>query len=275
MPIRSVPVKPDIPAESSYPVSKLNLFEEFTRASYKAASGIDSKTFDPAKPIKNWVDTSGTSSDYSAFVNRGGLVTYEKIDLKGMKPDEANFFGLHSYEPYVIQPTQATYGDGGMPVNPLYLSDAKAANELAWALGAKDQVIEAEPTGSPYPLIYPSNEKRRMFQIKFKGQNLNAGMLIAEQNYAGVGGEGNWETSGIEPNWISQIVTSIAPATPAIPVPQRPLDVTEKIFVSPFGFAIFKIGVGSPLEETGGGGFTIADRAMLVKIYEMGRGARG
>ena len=266
MSIQSVPVKPEIPAETSYPASRLNLFQEFTRASYKAASGSDAKTFDANKPIKTWVDTSGGSADYSAFVDRMSVVTYEKIDLKGMKPDEVNFFGLHSYEPYVINPTLATYGVGGMPVNPLYLSDAKAANELAWALGVQDQVVEDNATGSPYPLVYPVNETRRINQIKFKGQLLNAGMLIAEQNYAGVGGEGKWDVSSVEPNWISQIVTSIVPPTPPLPVPQRPLDATEKIFVNPFGFSIYKSGTGSPLEETGGGGFTIADRLTLGKI---------
>lgn len=266
MPIQSVPVKPEIPAETSYPASRLNLFQEFTRASFKAASGVDAKTFDATKPIKTWIDTSGGPVDYSSFVDRMSVVTYEKIDMKGMKPDEVNFFGLHSYEAYIVKPTEATYGVGGMPVNPLYLSDTKTANELAWALGVPDQVVEDGATGSPYPLVYPANETRRINQIKFKGQLLNAGMLIAEQNYAGVGGEGKWDLSSVEPNWISQIVTSIAPATPSLPVPQRPLDVTEKIFVNPFGFSIYKSGVGSPLEETGGGGFTIADRSVMAKI---------
>lgn len=263
----SLPVVPAIPGESSYPPASLNLFKEYDRASYKAAFGIDPPTYDGTKPTKGWFDTSG-SSGYKAFVNRGGAVTYEAVDMKGMRPDEVNIFGLHSYPAYVVAPTQATYGIGGMPVNPAYLLDEKTANELAWALDAKDQVSISDGQGGPYQIVYPADEARRFCMIKVKGQLLVAGLLYQERHAAGFDAPGRWDLTGAEPNWISEIVTSLAPPNPPIPVPQRPLANNEAISVTPFGFSIYKKGAGSVLEpgNTSGGGFTADDRAILKQI---------
>jgi hypothetical protein len=264
----STPVTPAVPSESSYPPEALNLFKEYDRASYKRAFGVDPPTYDGTKPTKRWLDTSGSREMYSAFVNRGGTVSYEPIDLKGMRLDEVNLYGLHSYAPYVPEPTRATFGINGMAVNPEYLLDEQTANELAWALDARDQVSLYSGEGTPYAILFPEEEKRRYCLIKFKGVHLVAGVLYAERHRAGFNAPGRWSPSGAEPNWISELVTSIPLANPSIPVPQRPLAANEKIAATPFGFTIFRAGEGSPVEPgaNGGGGFTSADREMLGKI---------
>src|SRR6185295_13240857 len=105
----SIPVTPPLPAETQYPASRLNLFKEYDRASYKAAFGIDPPSYDTTKPTKSWFDTSGGASDYKALVERGSVVTYESIDLGGLRPDQVNLYGLHSYPKYEPRPTQAMH----------------------------------------------------------------------------------------------------------------------------------------------------------------------
>jgi len=54
-----------------------------------------------------------------------------------------------------------------------------------------------------FPVIYPANEPRRVWDVVFKGEALNVGMLLSMKYANGVGAPGHWDTSGSDPVWVS------------------------------------------------------------------------
>lgn len=265
----SIAVVPAQPVADNYGPDALNLFPVYNRASYIKAFGVDPPTYDANKPTKGWFDTSGRMSEFGYYQNLGGAVNFVPIDLHGLGVGEVNLYGDHKYPSYEIAPTAATRMGGLIPKE--YLCDVKAANELAWELGVKDSVTVEEEGDSLYSVTYPPEESRRICTIAFKGAQLNAGVLLGWKNYEGVGAPGHWDIAGAQPTWVTDVPPGLPILNPEIPVPQRKLMDNEKVNVTPFGFTIYKLGVGSPLETGPGtvtsGGFTAEDREILKQIH--------
>lgn len=278
----STPVTPSIPAETLYPASRLNLFTEYDRASFKAAFGIDPPTFDDRKPQKNWFDTDNASGDtihFGYYELVDGQVVRQTLTLSAADAATVNIWGIHSYPAWNPPPSNVTHFGG--PVAPAELCTPKEANELAWeldpqgTLGIKDHVTVIElqfDDGSNTGYMYPPDEERRVCMFQYRGNWLSCGKMIKNKYAAGVGAPGRWDmTSAAEPLWVSTQPISIAPPTlKPVPVPQRELDASqEKPLVTSAGMGFVVVREGDPNfnpQATGGGLNNEQDRK-LSAIY--------
>ena len=278
--LTSIPTPQPQPAEAFYDISKLNLFTDFSRVTYRAAAGEDAPTGNSTLRPKTWLDTSLASKAPT------DQVTYKVIDATGalssitMSVAEAsavNIAGYHSFPDYVVSPTGATAGGAGL--NPGYLSTRDQANQLAAAWGLDSAVAVNEANfGGPFSIVYPPSEIRREFQIAFKGVQCNVGVFIAEQNQNGVGTPGAWDLTGPEPNWISAQPSPQAFVLPPWPAPVRNLLPNEKLVSqqSLFGGGrplVVRTDMESPYNHlappaspTSGGGLTDAQAGQLTAI---------
>lgn len=265
----SVPVIPAQPVQANYSTAQLALFQTFTRASYLSAFGVQAPPWDPTRASKYWFDST---VDPTQVVNG----TYTVVDLASaslvqltMPASEActvNIPGVYTYPTYVIAPTDAT--KGGAPIVASWLSLQPQAQALMTMFGGSN-LVDAGLT-TLLPIIYPSDEPRRMWNFTLHGVPVNAGMLMASEYSQGVGAPGQWDLSSGSPVWI--------PAPPAPtglddtrlprPLPVRALLPGEQLIASPFGLGGVTV-VRTDVPPELGGGYTVADRTLMQQIYSL------
>jgi hypothetical protein len=238
--LTSIPINPAQPDQAFYTVGNLYTLQQFDRIACPSAP-----TYDGTRKMKTWKDDSVTGQT--------GNVSYTVITAAGasqitMPASEAatlNLYGIETYPPYVIAPTDATVLFPGMApgsgpgINPNELSMQADAIVLAVAFGL---TAAAVTDGGAGLINYPADEQRRMWVIAYKGYQLCAGLLLAQANAFGVGAPGHWNLTGSsEPLWANDTPTSLPPQSTAWNIPCRPLLSNEKIAVNPFaGFMIYR-----------------------------------
>ena len=273
----SLAVVPPQPSVAVYGPDDLQLFVSYTRATYLTAFGVDAPTYnptpDPAKNFtarsKSWWD-SGAASKADAF----GNVTYSA--LAAMQPNPAtpvyeslvmtlaeamavNIPGIHSYPPYVIQPTQTT--SGGSVINPVYLSTSDQANAIMAAVSGTSLSMES--------YSYPTNEPRRVYNFLFKGQLVNVGQCVQLMNAEGVGAPGTWNLMGAFPAWVTAVPSVLPMPNPSWDIPQRPLLPNEIIVPAqlPPNWNIARTDMQSAATQSaGGGGLSSAQATQLAQM---------
>ena len=242
---QSLPNVQPQPSDPFFPISKLALFSEFSRAGVLAATGDDPPTGNPNLRPKDWWDDSAKGLD--------GTVTYLYIDnsingspkvgqftIPAAEAAKPNIAGVHSFPARVIAPTNATVQGFGTsnPVPAVTLSLYSEALMLAtaWGLG-KDAVVEEQLSAFSY--VYPPEEMRRKYDVLWNGVSLNVGQFLDEMNKNGVGAPGHWDLTSVSggPNWISDVPPVQTFTLAPWPMPIRPLMANEALKTSQSLFA--------------------------------------
>lgn len=98
------PVQPDL---LQYPISDLYLFAEYlTRAAYLAATGSQAPPFNPALPVKQWLDPNPTGQPYLAFDTTAGKTV--ELPIPAAVASAVNLPGAYNYPAFQDTPTDAT-----------------------------------------------------------------------------------------------------------------------------------------------------------------------
>jgi hypothetical protein len=265
----SVPIIPAQPVQANYSTSQLALFQTYSRTSYLAAFGIQAPVWDPSRVAKYWFDST---VDPSVTVNAAYTVvdvrsaSLQQLVLPASEAASVNIPGAYAYPPYVIAPTDAT--KGGAPVNPAWFSLQSQAQALMTQFGGSN-LVDAGITPLN-PIIYPADELRRMWNFTLHGIPINAGMLLASQNSQGIGAPGQWDLSSGSPVWMAAppAPTGLDDTRPPRPVPVRSLVPGEQLIASPLGLGGVTV-VRTDVPPELGGGYTVADRALMQQIYTL------
>ena len=177
-----------------------------------------------------------------------------------------NLPGTIVYPPYVVAPTQATRG--ASPINPQYLSLESDANALMAAIGGTS--ILDEGNSPVFPVVYPPNEPRRMWDIMLQGQPVNVGALLASRYANGVSAPGHWDASKGGAVWVPDppAPTGLDDTRPPRPMPVRDLLQNEQLQTGLMGVGVLRTDLQQNADEAAGQ-FTPDDRATLQQIYQM------
>jgi hypothetical protein len=267
----SLPLIPSQPGSEYYGVDSIALFKNYTRDAYRAAFGIEAPAFDPSRPPKSWFDSSADTSYpenmsiYKVLARDGkGNWAIRQMIIPSGEAATVNLKGSIRYEPYVVAPTYATRGDA--PINPNYLSSEAGARALMAEVGGTGLVEEQL---AMFPVHYPDDERRRIWNIVFRGFGVNAGILILNKNANGIGYPGHWDLSKNEPEWVPDppAPTGIDDPRASRDIPVRDLLPNEAIQVGLMGVGIIRTDLRDQAAKANGQ-FTADDRAMLQAIYK-------
>lgn len=269
----SQPVVPPQPNEESYGAQALALFKTFTRATYLNTFGVQAPAYDPSRVIKAWFDSTVDTSDPANVAvykivgqDPNGNWTLRQMVIPTQEAATVNLPGTIMYPPYVVAPTQATRGGSG--INPLYLSLESDAQALMPEIGGTTIVDEGNT--AVFPVVYPQNEPRRVWDIVFQGQPLNVGLLLNAKYAKGVGAPGHWDTSHNDAIWIPDppAPAGLDDTRPPRSMPVRDLLPNEKLQTGLMGVGIIRTDLQQSQAEAAGQ-FTPDDRATLKQIYQI------
>lgn len=275
----SKPKQLTVPDEPYYPIERLYLFDRHTRATWERTFGEQAPPWDKERRIKRWADTSaleGVAEPASQLVefNYFDLASrsFKKLVLTAQEAALPNLPGLYVYPKYVIEPTAAVVV-GPAPLEPQPLrADLLCRKEEAQALAAElkaDEVVESLTfTSGPFRIEW-NGEARRQWLVRIGADYYNAALLIKSKYANGIGAPGKWEkTPRGEPVWVSfaQDAGDQDPR-PEIPIPCRPLDPREALYVTPFGVLVYRKDIASELNpQPAASGLTPEQAAMLARI---------
>jgi len=274
----STPVIPSQPNLPYYGVVDLAIFKIYTRDSYRAEFGVEAPSFNPSRVIKSWFDSTADVSQpdnvsvyNTAARGRDAQWGVHQILIPSAEAAAVNLPGLIKYSAYVVPPTMATRGDSA--INPNYLSLEQDARDLSTAVGGTG--IQEEQL-QLYPVNYPADEKRRIWNILFKGHPVYAGLLLLNKYAQGFGAPGHWDLSKAEPLWVSDPPPpdGLFDTRPPRPLPIRPLLANERFHVGLMDVGIERTDLQQSQAEASGQ-FTPEDRTMIRAIYGavVGRGS--
>jgi len=269
----SKPVNPPQPDLLAYSLDSLGLFVAYTRASYLAAFGAQAPAWDPARLTKTWFDSTVDVSNPANLAlykiiaqDSTGAWGYQQMLIPATEAAAVNLPGSVTYPPYVIAPTDAM--SGGAVINALYLSLQSDAETLMNQLGGTGLYDEG---ARPYfPVVYPADEPRRMWDFLVNGNAVNVGALIASMNANGIGYPGSWQTQNGGPVWVADppAPTGVNDARQPRPMPVRDLLPNEKLQVGLMGVSVVRTDLQQQADQAAGE-FTADDRATLQQIYQI------
>ncbi len=230
-----------LPDEPYYDIKELRLFDYHDRASWERAFKEQAPPFDNTRPRKPWADTSvlkGVSDpdnthveyDYFDYSSR----TFKKMRLTVREASTPNLPGDYIYPAYVVSPTPAVIinPDGGESTfNARMLCYRIEAEQLAGELGAVS-VVENTFDGVQFRVDW-RGEQRRIWVLRIGGSYYSAALLLQRKYRNGVGYPGRWgfEDNG-QPIWMLEPPdTGIKDPRPEVPVPCRPLDPKEALYL--------------------------------------------
>ena len=274
----SQPVIPPQPAVEIYGVQDLALFKTHTRDTYRATFGVEAPPYDPSRLTKTWFDSTADTSqpeNVSVYkvVARGasGNWIVRQMVIPSAEAAAVNLPGAVRYPPYTAVPTKAVRTAPGdltpQPVNPDYLSTQAQARRLKVEVGATDVREEPAMSGG-FGIAYPAEEGRRLWEVIFKGNGVNAGLLLKNRYTQGIGSPGRWDLSQAEPLWVPDppAPTGTDDLRSLREVPVRDLLPNEALRATLMGVSVVRTDL---LQESAKalGQFTTDDRAILLAIY--------
>jgi hypothetical protein len=264
-----VPAQPDLLA---YGIQALGLFTTYTRATYFTAFGVQAPAWDPSRVTKTWFDSTVDTSS-AANVALYNIVSVDSTGTWGLaqmlipatEAASVNLPGSVTYPQYTIAPTATS--SGGALVDAVNLSLEADAQALMTSLGGNSLV--AETGNAVFPILYPPDEPRRIWDFDVNGNLCNAGTLLAAMNANGVGAPGDWQNTPTGPVWVSEPApTGLDDTRPARPMPVRDLLPNEVFQTGLMGVGIVRTDLAQQ-QSVQAGQFTPDDRATLQQIYQM------
>jgi hypothetical protein len=268
----SQPVTPTQPDLECYGIQDLALFVSYTRDSYLAAFGVQAPAWDPSLATKTWFDTTVDTSNPAntatyniVALSSSGVWGLTPLTMPASEAATVNLTGSVTYPAYVVAPTDAT--SGGAVINPAYLSLEADAQSLMNSLGGSN--LTEETGNAAFPIVYPADEARRIWDFYVNGVLCNAGQLIAQMNANGVGAPGSWQIAATGPVWVSNPApTGLDSTSPAEPMPVRNLLPNEVLQAGLMGVSVIRTDLEQQ-EEAQAGEFLPDDRATLQQIYQL------
>lgn len=269
----SLPVIPPQPDLLAYGIQELGLFKTCTRGSYVSTFGVQAPAWDPTRVTKTWFDTSVDASDPAnvavykiAAPDQNGVWALRQMVLPAQEAATVNLPGAVTYAPYAIAPTQTS--TGGALIDPVYLSLEADAQALMTTLGGSGLV--AETGNAAFPILYPPDEPRRVWDFTVNGVSCNAGTLLAAEHANGIGAPGSWQTTATGPAWVPAppALTGVNDARPARPMPLRDLLPNETLQAGLMGVSVVRTDLQQQ-QNAQAGEFTPDDRATLQQIYQI------
>jgi hypothetical protein len=268
----SAPVTPPQPDEECYGIQALALFVTYTRDSYLAAFGVQAPAWDPTRLTKTWFDTTVDTSNPAntatyniVALNSTGVWGIQPLTIPASEAATVNLTGAVTYPPYTVAPTDAT--SGSAVINPDYLSLQSDAQALMASLDGTD--LSEETGNAAFPIVYPADEPRRIWDFTVNGILCNAGQLLLQMNANGVGAPGTWQITSTGPVWTSTPApTGLTDTSSPRPMPVRNLLPNEQLQASLMGVSVIRTDLEQQ-EEAQAGQFTPDDRATLQQIYQM------
>ncbi len=274
----SLPVSQPQPNAAVFPVQYLTLFQTYTRASYRATFGVEPPAWDPTRLTKSWFDSSADTSDASNVAvykllgqDSSGNWILQQMVIPSSEATTVNLTGQVFYPPYSVAPTNATRG--GIVMNAAYMALQSDAQELMTAVGGTqltDQAVDGDPANAWMPILYPSDEPRRMWFFLYNGQMQYVGLLLMSKNALGVGSPGQFVMTSGAPVWV--------PATPAPTgledtrapraMPLRNLLANEQLQTGLMGPTVVRVDLEKAATDASGQ-FTTDDRATLQEIFQL------
>jgi hypothetical protein len=272
--LASLPVVPAEPNLLAYGVLELALFANYTRDSYLAAFGVQAPAWDPNRVKKTWFDSTVDTSDPANLAvykivgrdSTGQNYAIKQMVIPSSEAAAVNLPGAITYPVYVVGASSVTRA--GVGVNPNYLSLEADARGLMTLFGATGLIDEG--SSAVFPTIYPPTEQRRMWDILFKGEPLNVGLLMLQQNVNGMGAPGSWDISTNDPVWVGApaAATGLNDSRQARDMPVRDLFPNEKFQIGLMGISIVRTDLQTQANQAAGE-FTPDDRATLQRIFQI------
>src|SRR5579862_1513578 len=112
--------QPTQPNQPQYQIAALNLFPVYTtRAAYQQATGRQAPPFDPAQPVKGWLDPTPSGQPYLVFDSNAASTGYlSQLNLTPAQATSLNLPGAYNYPACVAAPTAALEVGPFGPVGP-------------------------------------------------------------------------------------------------------------------------------------------------------------
>jgi hypothetical protein len=269
----SQPAPQPQPNLAYYGVEALYLFNTFTRDTYQTAFGVSAPPYDPSRLIKTWFDSTADTSNASnvsvyKILTQDAKANWilQQLVIPASEAAAVNLPGTITYPVYTPAPSKATRGGSG--INETYLSLLSDAQTLMAELGGTSIIDEgASPV---FPVIYPADEPRRVWDIMFKNAPLNVGLLLADMYVKGIGAPGHWDTSGADAVWVPDppAPTGLDDTRTPRPMPMRDLLPNEVFKAGLMGVGISRTDLQAVVNQANGE-FTADDRATLQKIFQL------
>lgn len=266
------------------PIESLDLFPTIPdRATYQQVTGVQAPIFDPAIGfVKLWSDPAASAvpptalMTYTIFNGDQANPAMIPLVLSAAVAAKVNMPGRPGYAKYFVQPTAATavfkIGGNTFPatIQPNTLSLKAQADALAALVGG---VVEDAESRSVFQIdTWPADEPRRPWIVVYKDDTPStpnwayAGDLIADQNKAGIGAPGHWDTTGGHLAWVvDPIPDGGDKAYKNMAVPKRALAANETfqlVQIGGIGFQQVMVHTPDPQPPAVGGG----DSPLLVKM---------
>ena len=282
------PAQPNL---RQYPISDLYLFASYsTRPAYVAAAGTQAPPFNPALPVKQWLDPAPSGQPYLVFDTTAGKTL--ELPIPASVAGAVNLPGTYNYPAYVETPTDAMIDCvasyvASTPIDPSTLCLQAEAQAIASAItplfpGRTVTVADGSAVGVFFS-AYPTDEPRRQWCLLVDGVspsgagfNLYAKTLMLQSYSAGVGAPGHWFYGPIQDEpatvlyiqWVEDPQVTTAPAGAiTLPAPIRPLLPAEEFELIPppdplFGTATWMV-VRTDMQPA----ITLAQIQQLVAQY--------
>jgi hypothetical protein len=226
------------------------------RTDFEDTTGEQPPPFDPSRPPKHWRSGAvGTSPVYKYQSIDRGKGTYFDAQIEAGMVSRLNLPGRYRYPDWNPKTTEAQTESGHRLGGGQICLESQALRlmEELGALGQTAGPFESKHMGGSR-IIYPADEKRRVWSIVFKGRVHNGGLLLSFRNRPGVGYPGEWVDS--DPDPMFRAITPVTKnALPSIAIPYRPLRGDERFVRDLMGN--LAVGIGEPDSDEDGGGASL------------------
>jgi hypothetical protein len=238
----------------------LNEKADSVRREYEKAYGRQAPPFDPRRNRKYWFDPR-----WKGFGDGSAVAKYKVFEDGAFRVLEmpvadaftVNLPGAYTYPPWQPESTRAL-ADGQI-IGPNSLATRERAMALAGELGGLEMSTLDDNR------IQWNGETRRMYQLRFKGNWVNVGLLLELKHSRGFGSPGAWDLSGSSLTWVPDPVTDngVYDPRPSVPIPCRDLEPWEEIrpaggpvkswvVVDTRVTSVYNPGGGGPTGDSGG-----------------------
>ena len=276
----TTPAQPNL---LQYPISDLYLFPSYMdRAAYLAAVGTQAPPFNPALPVKEWVDPAPGGQPYLMFDASASPTYTVELAIPASAAGAVNLPGTYHYPAYAQTSTDAQmvgpYGSIG-PVSPATIclqADAQTLATEFTALYGKTVTVVDNSAAGIYHVVYGTDPRKQWGLQVAAGPIFDfAQEFIEAAAEFGVGAPGHWTLASnngnpptMLPGWVQDPQVTDAPADAVtLPVPIRPLLPNEQFRLVPPADPLFEQAIWMVVRTDLQPAITLVEVQQLVAQY--------